>query len=96
LDMGRLRAAAARFPGCVRGPFRDMMECPDGAGAVFALVGGYGGSTVYVPTLRNLFGECLLRGAAEEYDGRNAREIAGWYGYSADYVKRVLRNPGIG
>jgi len=92
VDRGRLIGAAERFPEYVREPFRDMLTCPDGAAALFALVTECGGSNVYVPTMRNLFGGCLLMGLVEDCGNRNADEIARLCGYSVGHVRKFLRS----
>jgi len=94
MDKSKLADAAERFPEYVREPFRDMMVCGNGAEAVFVLADLCGGSNIYVPNLRNLFGGCLLMGAAAGEYGGNAKEIADLCGYSVGYVRKALRKRG--
>jgi len=78
-----MRAAVEKYPELVLWPY-DQIIGLDGIDAVGAFVQCFGGSSVYVPSLRSIFRECLLAAARDDLtDGKS-------FGYSQRHFRRIL------
>lgn len=71
-------------------PF-DALLGHEGVDAIDALCSVMGGASVYIPPARTVFAACIEQQILLEYNGFNAAELARKYGFSREYVRRLIR-----
>jgi len=86
-----LRQAAERHPDLILHPYDALMGL-QGFDALYTLCENVGGATVYIPSARKMFAECLTKEALGEYNGFNHELLAKKYGYSARHLRRLLQD----
>jgi len=84
-----LKKVAKLHPGDVMYPF-DIIQEKLGFDAVCIIAELFGSLTVYVPSLRKIFAQCLWNEARKEFDGENFHELAIKYGFSERHLRRLL------
>jgi len=62
----------------------------EGFDAIYALCENLGGATIYVPSARKIFSQCLENEAAKEFNGYNYEVLARKYGFSDRHLRRML------
>lgn len=70
---------------------REIAECIGMAGFL-ALVKTFGGSSIYIPQMREVTKLRVYRKIAEEFDGTNIKALASKYEVSESTVYNVVRN----
>jgi len=91
MDKQLIRKAAEQHPALILQPF-DALIGLEGFDALYTLCENVGGATVYIPTARKMFAECLAQEAFREYNGFNHEILAKKYGYSARHLRRLLKD----
>jgi len=89
MDKHILRQAALRHPSAIMQPY-DALMGQEGFDAIYTICENLGGATVYVPSARKIFAECLIREAMREFNGYNYNSLAKKYGFSARHLRRIL------
>ena len=84
-----LRQAVMRHPSAILQPYDALMGL-EGFDAIYTLCEIIGGATVYVPSVRKMFAECLVREAMSEFNGYNYDSLARKYGFSGRHLRRLL------
>ena len=84
-----MQQAALRHPSAVLHPYDALMGL-EGFDVLYALCENFGGATVYVPTARRMFAECMAKQAACEFNGYNYDVLARKYGYSRRQMRRLI------
>ena len=90
MDEKALKTAAKKYKHLITPPYNQMMEM-DGFEAICALSKAYSGTSVYIPSLRTIFGRCLDTDMLEQYARTNVRELVQKYGYSERYVRDLVK-----
>jgi len=90
MDEKELKATAKKHKHLIMPPYNGMVEL-DGFEAICAFSKAFSGTTVYVPSLRRIFGQCLDMDMLEHYTRTNVRELVQKYGYSERYVRDLVR-----
>ena len=85
-----LRQAARRHQEYILPPYDAIMDM-DGFDAICAFSQTFSGTSVYVPRLRTIFGQCLEREIQRNYNGTNVRELVQKYGYSERHIRNIIR-----
>ena len=85
-----LRQAAQRHPAAILQPY-DVLMGLEGFDAIYALCEQLGGGTVYVPSARKMFADCLDKEAMLEFNGYNCDALAKKYGFSVRHMKRLVK-----
>ena len=85
-----IKQAATRYQDYILPPY-DVMMNMDGFDAICAFSHNFSGTSVYVPSLRTIFGQCLERDILARYTGTNVRELVRDYGFSERHIRDVLR-----
>ena len=85
-----LKEVAMRYQEHILPPYDAMIDM-DGFEAICELVRNFGSSSVYVPSLRTIFGQCLELDMMEHYNGTNVRELVKKYGYSEKFVRNLIK-----
>ena len=85
-----LRQAAQRHPSDILQPYDALMNL-EGFDAIYALCENLGGATVYVPSARKIFTECLTKEALREFNGYNYKSLAMKYGFTERHMRRLLK-----
>lgn len=62
-----------------------------GYNSLCILVEKYGGSSIYIPTKKRLFGNCFARQIQAEFDGGNYRELAVKYNLCERTIRNITR-----
>jgi len=87
-----MRDAAERFPEKAAEPFDKILGL-GGLDVVVLLVREYGGSSLYIPSLRSILRDCVKAAALEDAEGRcnvNYTDFAKKYGYSVNQMRSIL------
>ncbi|MCL2420489.1 MAG: hypothetical protein FWD03_01410 [Defluviitaleaceae bacterium] len=85
-----IKEAAQRHPGDILPPYDAMMDM-SGFEALCAFSRVFGGTSIYVPSLRTMFGSCLEKDIVQHYNGTNIRELVHKYGFSERHVRSILK-----
>jgi Mor family transcriptional regulator len=80
---------ATNHPEKIMYPFDAIMET-QGFDAVYALIEQFNGQTIYVPSARKVFSECIEEAVRKEFRGGNIEKLSKKYGFTARHVRRVL------
>ena len=88
-----MKQAALEYPEFILPPYDEMMDM-DGFEAICAFSRNFGKTTVYIPSLRTIFGQCMEQDMLGKLNGKNSREIALRYGYSDRFVRELLKREG--
>ncbi|MCL2361725.1 MAG: transcriptional regulator [Defluviitaleaceae bacterium] len=86
-----IRQAAEQHPTLVLQPFDAIMGM-DGFDAIYTLCENIGGATVYIPSIKKIFAECMAREALKEFNGYNFDVLAKKYGFSHRHLRRLVDN----
>jgi Mor family transcriptional regulator len=70
-------------------PYAEILEAI-GAESMIKLVRVYGGTALYIPTIKSLCKESIYRKIVKEYNGYNIKELAKKYDVSMSTVYNVL------
>ena len=81
--------AAEMYPDEIPEPF-DSFYKSAGFKALYYLVDGHGGTSIYIPKTKALFKNCLINAIREEYNGENIKELAKDYDYSVNGIKNII------
>ena len=90
MDERAVKHAAQRYQDCILPPYDTMMEM-DGFDAICAFSRTFSGTSVYVPSLRTIFGQCIEKDILERYTGANIRELVRKYGFSERHVRDLIK-----
>ena len=89
MDKRILKQAATKHPSAITQPYDILMELK-GFDAIYALCETLGGATVYVPSTKGMFAECMAREAIAEFNGYNSELLAKKYGITKRHLQRIL------
>lgn len=78
-----------RYKDQVTPPFDDILETI-GIDALYYIANEFGGSDLYIPTARRMFGPCLSRQITSDFTGDNYRELAKRYGLCARAMRSIV------
>lgn len=85
-----LKQAAMNHPQMVMAPYDAIMEM-HGFDAVYTVVEQIGGATIYVPTIRTVFYDCIVEEARREYCGCNIAQVSRKYGFSERGLRKIFK-----
>ena len=85
-----IKAAVERYPGLIIPPFDAIINL-QGFEAICEISERLGGGTVYIPSVKIIFKQCLEAEIKRRYTGHNTRELAAEYGYSVNYVRGIVK-----
>ena len=88
-----LKQAAKRYQDFILPPYDSMMDM-DGFDAICAFSKTFSGTSVYVPSLRTIFGQCLEKEMLNAWNGANLRELVQKYGFSERHVRDLVKAAG--
>jgi len=63
-------------------------EC--GLDAILAYCGHFGGLTVYMPSVRRIFGSCIAHEVRSEFNGMNYKALAIKYDVCESYIRKIV------
>ncbi|MCL2841361.1 MAG: hypothetical protein FWE05_11375 [Defluviitaleaceae bacterium] len=92
MEKSVLLQAALRHPSEVLQPYDSIMAA-GGFDAIYAFTEHLGGLTIYVPSMRTIFGKCLEAEARNEFKGSNYAFLARKYGYTERHLRRMIGRP---
>ena len=85
-----VKQAAQKYNDFILPPYNLMMEM-DGFEAICSFSRTFSGTSVYVPSLRTIFGQCLEKEILSQYNGTNIRELVQKFGFSERHVRDLIR-----
>jgi len=62
----------------------------DGVDAIYAIWENFGGTQMYVPSIRTIFSGCLEKEAVKEFNGKNYAYLGRKYGFSEQHMRRLI------
>lgn len=88
-----LKNAADQYKECILPPFGEFMDM-DGFDAICAFSKTFGGSSVYIPSVRTIFKQCIEQDMIRRYcrKRKNIHELVRAYGFSERHIRNVLKN----
>ncbi|MCL1845546.1 MAG: hypothetical protein FWF77_06560 [Defluviitaleaceae bacterium] len=84
-----VKKAATNHPQKIYQPFDVIME-EAGFDALYTVIEQMGGATIYIPTMRTVFQDCLVAEARREFRGQNLASIARKYGFSERGMRKIF------
>ena len=87
-----LLEAARRFPSEIMHPYEAVIGL-EGLDAICAFAEPLHGLTVYVPSLKRIFGGCLEAAVKADFKNGNYLALSRRYGLTERHVRRVLGQP---
>ena len=90
MDKKFLKEVAIKYKGLIQPPYDLMMDL-EGFDTICAFADSFGGSSVYVPSLRTIFSECLEKDMLEQYNGANVRYLVRKYGFTERHIRDLLK-----
>ena len=96
MDKKIMRVAAKKYQDHILSPLGFLMdvECTDGFDAICAISKEFGGSTIYIPTLRSIFKSCIEQDILHSGNEKGVRELMQDYGYGERHIRNLLRHKG--
>jgi len=85
-----LKKVAFKYKELIMPPYNQMIEM-DGFEAICIFSKTHSGTSIYVPSIRTIFGRCLDKDMINLYNRTNIRELVQKYGYSEKYVRDLVR-----
>jgi len=92
MDKRAIKDAALRHQDLILQPFGKIMNM-DGFDAIAEFARVFGGSNVYIPSIRTIFKECIEHDILYLYTGKNLRELVKMYGFSERHIRNILSKP---
>ena len=89
MDAKAVKSAAAKYQEFILPPFGELMDA-SGIDAVFALANMFGGSNVYIPSLRTIFKDCIEQDIIHQYKSKSATELVKLYGFSERHIRNIV------
>jgi len=83
--------AAQRHPEAVLHPF-DALVGTEGFDTIYTLCEIIGGATIYIPSTRKIFAQCLEKEALREFNGYNHEAVARKFGFSDRHLRRIIKD----
>jgi len=92
MEKSIIRQAAMRHPAAVLQPYDTLMGLQglEGFDAIYAIWENFGGTQVYVPSIKTIFAGCLENEAMREFNGKNYANLARKYGFSDKHMRRLV------
>ena len=84
-----MREVARKHQDLILPPYDAMMDM-DGFDAICAFSRTFSGTSVYVPSMRTILGQCLEKEMLNMYNGANVRELVQRYGFSERHVRKLI------
>ncbi len=82
-----LKNAVNKYSSEILPPFDSIIDII-GFNSLCTLSEKFGGSAIYIPTKKRLFGNCIAKQIKNEFNGCNYRELAIKY----NFCERTIRN----
>ncbi|MCL2398709.1 MAG: hypothetical protein FWC91_03060 [Defluviitaleaceae bacterium] len=90
MDERIIKQVAQKHNDFILPPYDEIMEM-DGFNAICTFSRTFSGTSIYVPSLRTIFGQCLEKEILSQYNGTNIRELVQKFGFSERYVRALVR-----
>jgi len=90
MDEKDIQQVAEKHRDYILSPYDSMMDM-SGFEAICTFTKAFGGSTIYVPSLKTIFAQCIDKEMLSLYNGKNVRELVRKYGYSERYVRNLIK-----
>ena len=86
-----LKQAATNHRDAILQPYDLIMEMNGGFEAICAFSDYFSGTTMYVPSKKAIFQQCLELEAIREFNGYNLRDLCRKYGFSESHLRKTIR-----
>jgi Mor family transcriptional regulator len=94
MDKERIKAIAMQYQDYILHPFGEMMDM-SGFDAITAFAQTFGGSSVYVPSVRTIFKQCIEQDIFHCHVNNkniNIHAMSKTYGFSERHIRNLLRS----
>jgi len=90
----KIREAVTLHKDLVLPPYDEIFGL-SGIDAIVAFSRAFSGSSVYVPSLRSIFKNCIDVEIHNQYNGKNIRTLAKDYGLSERYIRNLIKEQSL-
>jgi len=87
----RIGEAAMLHKDLILPPYNEIIDL-NGLDAIVAFSKAFSGSSVYVPSLRAIFKDCIDAEIHNQYNGKNIRSLSKDYDLSERYIRNLLKS----
>ena len=84
-----LRDVAVLHPHLILPPYDEILNM-DGFDAICAFSQAFSGSSVYVPSLKSIFKDCIEQEIRNSFNGRNISALAKNFNFSERHVRNLV------
>ena len=91
MEKSLIKHVAEKHKEYILQPYGMLMESGDGFDIIYRLVQQFGGTNIYIPSVKTIFSRCLEREIKDQFDGRNIKELVKIFGYSETHVRSLTR-----
>lgn len=85
-----LKNVVVNYTNEIMPPFDSIINII-GFNSLCVLAEKFGGTAIYIPTKKRLFGNCIARQIKSEFDGSNYRELAIKYNFCERTIRNITR-----
>ena len=89
MDAKAVKNAAAKYRDFILPPFGELMDA-SGIDAVFTLANMFGGGSVYIPSLRTIFKDCIEQDIIHQHKSKSISELGRVYGFSERHIRNIV------
>jgi len=75
-------------------PYDEIIDL-NGLDAIAAFSRAFSGSSIYVPSLRTIFKDCIDTEIHNQYNGKNIRSLAKDFNLSERYIRNLLKSQSL-
>ncbi|MCL2753143.1 MAG: hypothetical protein FWE44_03230 [Defluviitaleaceae bacterium] len=87
----KIREAVMLHKDLVLPPYDEIIDL-NGIDAIAAFSRAFSGSSVYVPSLKSIFKDCIDTEIHTQYNGKKIRSLAKDYGLSERYIRNLVKD----
>jgi len=89
MDERLIREAAMRHRELILPPYGEILDM-DGFSSIREFSRIFGGTSIYVPSIRTILGKCIEEEIKFRYNGSNVRELSRKYGYGERHIRKLV------
>jgi len=84
-----LKSIVFKYKDVLRAPGDELLRML-GYDGLYSLSEAYGGSSLYVPTIKRLFQDCMEQAIVEEFNGFNSKALAVKFGVCERTIHNIM------
>jgi len=86
----KIKESAILHKNLILSPFDEIISL-DGFDAIQAFSHAFSGGSVYIPSLRSIFRQCIEQEICNRYNGKNIKSLAKDYGFSERHIHNLVQ-----